>query len=672
MESNITFDELQDESLKLNDNPIFSNQVFLDIVKAEYIGVQSMTLSDLTEGFNELYVVTYSSGIGFICDMLSRFDKAEIVFGFEDVISYNLQEIISLQSKTIERLRTESNNHKLDLLTRIDNGTLKLYVAKEKLSHEKIYLLKSNDGRKRVITGSANMSRAAFSGKQQENIICFDGEEAYGWYLSCFERLKACSGNEISKQALQIGNSSENLCDLPIAEELKVKKVLLIEKDHHVTQDVTFALDVKKLAQKVTGFMPKQDKKGRIMLNPEQLTETRRRILDGISLEKDARKEYPELLINFDSSEVHLNGEKMNLQPTSDEIENDVALFLEYMEGYGKFHGDFTGLQYKYYAFAVWFFSTPFMAMMRHTAYNYNQSSMQYPVFGILYGQSKAGKTTFLETLLKLMIGQKTKLSAPDFTRSSIDGLRKSVKGAPIIVDDLTQSRFSQHGIETIKNDDFGVVDNLISYPAVVISANEDIKAFAPEVVRRAVICNVKAGLKNTELMKTSIVRKVQKNIGTAFYREYLRRMTIAIPDMIDELKEDQTDSAPDLLNVSSKIIYEIISEHSNFKLPEYIRVVSIDDYFNEKVTGSQVIKKIKEAWQVNQKAFEVDRKLSRLTYNAGETWEADRIIKELPEDLEPHKSRELVIMKLDKAIEFFEIDFKKQSIFQTWINKGK
>ena len=76
---------------------------------------------------------------------------------------------------------------------------------------------------------------------------------------------------------------------------------------------------------------------------------------------------------------------------------------------------------------------------------------LSYPVFGLIYGQSKAGKTSFLETLLKMMIGQKLKLSAPDFTRSSIETLKCTVHGAPIIVDDLTNTRFNQHAIETIK-----------------------------------------------------------------------------------------------------------------------------------------------------------------------------------------------------------------------------
>ncbi|KUO77756.1 MAG: hypothetical protein APF81_01400 [Desulfosporosinus sp. BRH_c37] len=33
----------------------------------------------------------------------------------------------------------------------------------------------------------------------------------------------------------------------------------------------------------------------------------------------------------------------------------------------------------------------------------------------------------------------------------------------------------------------------------------------------------------------------------------------------------------------------------------------------------------------------------TRLRYNAGQTWETDRILEDLPEDLEAHKSREWI-----------------------------
>ena len=304
---------------------------------------------------------------------------------------------------------------------------------------------------------------------------------------------------------------------------------------------------------------------------------------------------------------------------------------------------------------------------MRDMAVRYNQNLLPYPVFGLVYGQSKAGKTSFLETLLKMMIGQKTKLSAPDFTRSSIESLKRTVKGAPIIVDDLTNTRFNQHAIETIKNDDFGVADGLVHYPAVVISANEDVKAVAPEVIRRTVICRVQAGLTNTQVMQSSVVRTVQREIGTAFYREYLRRMLPIVSDLLEELKDDRSESAPDILARSSQVLLEIFSEHCERELPDYIRLLSLEDYFSEKVTGSYAIKTIRDAWRTSRSSFEISERANELRYSAGATWEADRILKELPETLEPHKSRDWVVMDLDEAKKFFEIDFKK-----TWWDRLK
>jgi hypothetical protein len=230
----------------------------------------------------------------------------------------------------------------------------------------------------------------------------------------------------------------------------------------------------------------------------------------------------------------------------------------------------------------------------------------------------------------------------------------------PIIVDDLTQARFTQHAIETIKNDDFGVTDRFMHYPAVVISANEDVKAVSPEIVRRTVICRIEAGLKNTEIMQSNMVRKVQRQIGTAFYREYLRRMLGKVPELIEELKSED-DYAPDILAISSEAICGIIQENATADLPHYIRKLGLDDYFGEKVIGQFAITSIRNAWKINRKAFTIDKKSNKISYNSGDIHEATRITKELPEDLEAHKSREWIIMNLDKASEFFGINFKKR-----------
>ena len=662
MENLSLFDEQQ--TMENLDGVKDSNH--LDVVKLKYESCESLTWQKLFSGFDDLYAITYSSGIGFVCKLLDRFEQTEIIFGCEDVMDYSMQSIMAYQCKLIERMR---NGAYKKLSDRVENGTLHLYVARDVLSHEKIYLLSAKDGRKRVVMGSANMSASAFEGRQRENICYMDGDEAFDWYMECYQTLKEKSTDEIGKSSILCADDGEHLDELPIAKTVRVKKAVVIQPvSEEQKEEVRFALDVKSLAVKFKPCVPKPDKKGKIMLSPDKVRIIRKRMVESKTLEKEQRSEYPQLDVELDEGCVTLNDQRLDLMSSKAEVEKDVELFLRYMDGYEKFHGDHAGMQLRYYEFANWFFCSPFMACMRDMAVRYNQNTLPYPVFGLVYGQSKAGKTSFLETLLKMMIGQKTKISAPDFTRSSIDSLKQTVHGAPIIVDDLTNDRFKQHAIETIKNDDFGIAEHLVNYPAVVISANEDVKAVASEVIRRTVICRVQAGLTNTEVMSSNIVRTVQREIGTAFYREYLRRMLDLVPELLEQMKDDEQDSAPDILKTSSQVLMEIFEEYGPEKLPEYIRTLSLEDYFSEKVTGGYAIKIIRDAWKTSRDSFEIYPRANELCYNAGVNYEADRILKELPETLEVRKSRDCLVMNLEEAQKFFGITFKKPLI--PWLSK--
>lgn len=148
MEENLSLFEMEEqdqEQIRINRSGA------LDIVKMEFSGAESLSWQELFSGYDSLHAITYSSGISFVYRLLDLFTDAEIIFGCDEVISYSLQEIMAYQYKTIERMRETAGRMKLDLISRIEAETLRFYVARSVLSHEKIYLLSAKDGRKRVI-----------------------------------------------------------------------------------------------------------------------------------------------------------------------------------------------------------------------------------------------------------------------------------------------------------------------------------------------------------------------------------------------------------------------------------------------------------------------------------------------------------------------------------------
>ena len=65
----------------------------LDVVKMNFEEAERMTWKELFLGFDEMHAITYSSGIGFVYKLLNMFEKAEIIFGCDEVMSFQLQEI---------------------------------------------------------------------------------------------------------------------------------------------------------------------------------------------------------------------------------------------------------------------------------------------------------------------------------------------------------------------------------------------------------------------------------------------------------------------------------------------------------------------------------------------------------------------------------------------------
>ena len=140
----------------------------IDVIKASFIDTERTDWGTLFDGYDELYAITFSSGIDFTCQVVKRFSHAEIIFGCEEVINQGIATIMAVQQTLVETIAKNKSAVKLSEM--MEEGKLQLYVSRDIKSHEKVFCLKAKDGRVRVITGSANLSASAFYGFQRENV----------------------------------------------------------------------------------------------------------------------------------------------------------------------------------------------------------------------------------------------------------------------------------------------------------------------------------------------------------------------------------------------------------------------------------------------------------------------------------------------------------------------
>lgn len=656
------FDLVSDEDINPADK--------LDVVKAKFIQTEKTDWESLFDGFDELYAITFSSGIDFTCRVVKKFSYAEIIFGCEDIINRGIATVMAVQQSLVETIT--KNKSASELSKMMDSEQLKLYVSRDIKSHEKIFCLKSNDGRVRVITGSANLSASAFCGFQRENITYYDDKEAYDWYKRRFDDFREeCSDNVNVKTFMATADNEEYLSanpeELPIVKSIKEKKVVFLEPTSDEEEaEITIVANIKGHEDEIKPLLPKVKKEqGKIMIPFDTIATFVKKRSEHFKVKKIQERQLPKLHIDFDTRTLAFNGKECNLNPSEEMVKNDIHFLLSFMSSFSDFYGDVLQAQKDYYSFLNWYFASVFMPYLRYLAkiHNYNVEQ-QFPVVGIIYGESNGGKSTFVKLLSKMMSNANIKQnSSADFTSTNIDNLKRSCEGIPIFIDDLDKTQFTNHSGKIIKDDDWGIAEKFINYPAIAITTNE-LPALKDYISKRAVGCRInikvekETGLKNAKKLNDSF-----KHVTNSFFCEYVRRMLDRVFEMENIMKGDTVDYFPDIFKVSSETLLEIIQAYSDEGVPEYVRVLTHSDYFGERVIGKNAIQKIISALENEPNQFTIDRKRNKLIYSYPENanmHELRYINDELPPKLNSHVNSRSLSMDLDVAEDFFHINLRR------------
>lgn len=474
----------------------------LNVVKAVYADTVETNWEELFDGFDRLYAITFSSGIEFVNKVINKFSYAEVVFGCEKIIANDIAAIMSVQIDSVQRLAKSKSAG--NLANRLDDGSLQLYVSRDTKSHEKIFILESADHKRvRVITGSANMSASAFCGIQRENIVCFDDEAAFSHYKVLFETFKeTCSDNVSYKAVVNTMNQEdylkENIKEVPVFQSIEKQKLVFLEQAQPEDEvEYEIVADVKKMQELVKPIMPKMPvQANRIVVAAEPMRVFGKRYTEVRRVAAEAVKQLPKLHIDYDAGTMTFNDENIDLNPNLSEVAKNIKSIQKFFSGMDYFYGDVEQAKKDYFKYMTWYLATPFMAYLRYFASRNNYDTKLFPMYGVIYGDSNGGKTTFIKFLVKLMCGETVKMNTTeDFTATRIDGLKRVCEGLPLNIDDLAKTQFQNHSERVIKNDEWGISDRLVNYPAVSITSNK-ITSLTKDLSKRAIICRI--GAKST------------------------------------------------------------------------------------------------------------------------------------------------------------------------------
>lgn len=638
----------------------------LKVVKAEFVEKNNIGWIDLFTGYDELYGITFSSGIQFMEKVFDSFEYVEMIFGCEGVLNDDLATIISAQIKSVEAI--VKSKSALRIAERMRIGSIDIRVSRDTKSHEKIFILKAKDGRVRVITGSANMSASAFLGIQRENIICFDDYAAFEYYKDIFEDFKEKCSDSVSEKVVLALNEDEdyvrdNIQETPILQTIKKKNVVVLEPCEN-GDEAEFVADIKGLEAEIKPLIPRvKPEKGKVFVTGDTIKAFKRKYDENANVKKVREKKLPKLHIDYDARSLFFNGKELVLSPDVDDVKKDIICLISFIESLSSFHGDYKKSQRDYYRFLNWYFCSPFMPYLRYIGSKNEYGVIPFPVVGILYGDSNGGKSTFINLLSKLMSGVKvTANSSNDFTGTNISNLKTACEGLPINIDDLAKAQYDAHFEKVIKDDNWGILEHFINYPAIVISTNK-LASLKPDISKRVVTCRIDIKIdKESGAYNSKRINESMKQATNALYCEYVRRMFSVISDMENAMCEGEEAYFPDVFKASSIILKDIFQECCG-EIPEFVNELSYSDYFGDLAIGKHAIEQIKTAWQTEPKMFKVDKKKNTLIYTypeGGRLYELRYLQEELPPALESQVTSRSLVMKLDVAMEVFGEKFKR------------
>ena len=548
----------------------------------------------LFDGYDRIRILTYSAGVSAIVRLLDQhaFNDFECVFGCESTL-HTLRDIMAFQQVAIGDTRAAikqlSDERHAFILNRVREGQARFRVLREQIAHAKLYLLEdSESGRRRALIGSANLSETAFGGRQSETLVCFDDDSsAWNHYLGMYEAIRDKASDEIPLPPERVVQAEIVLQEVPVLNP-NDQSILVIEsgetnpqKGNSIQIDVPSQIEriekMKAMLPPVVASIIPAPRKGVQRITPE----LKRRIVKESSrirvVQSEEETDHRELSIDKDTGTILLCGEPFSLEVDWVAARKDAQLLVDF---FGNYEGTFEGgmgverLQRDYFILWSWLYFSPFMCDMRTQA-GHDGDIFRFPLFAIVYGKPSCGKSSLIDTLMTSMFGKAYNVDKREFTKSRLRIIQHSYKRFPVVFDDIGKSAIRNHGEDVIKDE---LPPLQAEYPCFVLSMNQELKAFADQIVKRSLMIYTTTALPSyKESLRHELhlkIQNVRRDLSTHLYQAYLKRVLARL---------NETPRPDDWLEFSSDILSGLISDLLDGTLPDWCKPMSWNDYADKR-----------------------------------------------------------------------------------------
>lgn len=618
----------------------------LKCFRSELKEVKNLSMEELFSGFDEIKAVTFSYDLSFVNKIMGHFSYGDFILGADFLVQRQadinefLAELFANSYEASKMLR------KYPQLTEgMKEETLSFRTPKFIMDHRKIYLLKADDGRTRVITGSANLSRPAWDGSHQELYEYDDSLYCYEEYLKDFQ--KAWENSQEIPMSVVVSKKAEDLVDgnaiLNGVEKTGRTIVLKQPETESNPEIVKFTIDhdrIKEEYKKIIKASDTKKKKGLIEIIPrtiEKIRVNQRKVKKKNEKITERTESYPTFSFDYDEGQAFLNKEALDLHPSKDEIRKDIDLFLQMFSNFDNFVGDTEKLKKAHFKMINTIFASPFSAKLRCAMYLIGREGITSLPLILLVASKTAncGKTFSINFALKMMTGKKLNtFKANEINVERLREIQVGCKGVPLFVDEIN-NRYFANIKEFIKNSPGTCESNQLEEMPMLIFASNDVQEPDDTQRKRMVFIRLESALPSSidQSAYRGVGNRLMREVGTAFYREYLSRMLPRIKEELDFIllsKNIPDEYYSDLMAMSSQVILQILRDNG-YEIPGYMKEMTwYEDYSeNAAYITDDIFKEIAVMYNRNPKNFtinndtiEIELSLDDESKKKGKSWE--------------------------------------------------